>query len=644
VELCADGASHRRGRGEVNNPMAYRPLHIDYEVSVVCATRNLEGDAALFVKRLTRVIEEYGHSWCLIVVDDSDDETPAVIAAAIDSGLPLRLIHRRPPERVGGHSGAIVEGIGVAMSPIVLVVDATLTVPPETLVDLIDSLFTGRPDIAIASASRRSWASQGRWHSFVLGMTTAISKLMFSETRRVKDPSSDVFAFRREVLEGVVLKPERFRVLIEVIVRGRWRSIAEFEYDGFKMLGASQTTARDALLFLSRLARLWLETRVDPLGRAEASGPRRRWDPEVLADRNEDCRPARVLVVASEVPPVTSGVARSVARLGDELQALGHHVAYRSSLEAWRGAIGEFRVTNLGFKLLRDRAVDSFDVILLHGPVPTMSEVVLVGHALRRRRTRPALVYTHHFDIEIANFGVMSILYNVVNHRLANLADHVVTTSPSYGEVIGRKSRTPLTVIPWGVDPAVGPPRSTVYDGTRRLRVLFVGQQRPYKGVANLIMAVAGSPQLELTVVGSGPLESSHRQLVANLAATNVSLLGRVSDDDLLKMMASHDVIALPSVSRLEAFGLVLLEGMAAGCVPVAADLPGVRDVIGEEGVLVAPRRVISLREALEDLARCPAEVQRRSLAAVERADRFRWETTAQAYDAVFSAVGAQNR
>ena len=134
--------------------------------------------------------------------------------------------------------------------------------------------------------------------------------------------------------------------------------------------------------------------------------------------------------------------------------------------------------------------------------------------------------------------------------------------------------------------------------------MLFVGQMRPYKGVETLLAAVAGQPWLQLTLVGCGSELDSYRRLAKRLSATNARFLGRLPDAELQEQYEFNDVVVLPSVTRAEAFGLVLLEGMAAGCVPVASDLPGVRDVAGPTGLLVPPGNPGALRGALRGLAR----------------------------------------
>jgi dolichol-phosphate mannosyltransferase len=49
----------------------------------------------------------------VLFVDDSDDDTPAVIrAAARVAPLPVRLLHRAPENRAGGLGGVVIAGMG----------------------------------------------------------------------------------------------------------------------------------------------------------------------------------------------------------------------------------------------------------------------------------------------------------------------------------------------------------------------------------------------------------------------------------------------------------------------------------------------------------------------------------------------------
>lgn len=344
----------------------------------------------------------------------------------------------------------------------------------------------------------------------------------------------------------------------------------------------------------------------------------------------------RVLIVVSESPPIVSGVSRCVEELVRGLEALGADVDVLSSNEIRRWTFGEIRISSfLGRWPSISRRLDQYDVVNLHGPAPTMSDAFLALFATRRSARRPALVYTHHSCIDIEGLGALCRIYDVVAARLSTLADRVVVTTPSYAEMVRPHSAAPVDVVPWGVDAsrvATAPRRE--HDGP--LRVLFVGQLRNYKGVPVLLEAVAGRNDLTLTVAGSGPLADDYRRRAIDSGTGNVAFTGRVTDDELAQLYLEHDVIVVPSTTRAEAFGLVLLEGMAAGCVPVASDLPGVRDVAGPTGLLVPPRDAAALRDALIGLADDRERLAQLSKASREAALAQPWGSVARGYLRIF--------
>ena len=82
----------------------------------------------------------------------------------------------------------------------------------------------------------------------------------------------------------------------------------------------------------------------------------------------------------------------------------------------------------------------------------------------------------------------------------------------------------------------------------------------------------------------------------------NVTFWGHVPDERLARLVRKAHVIDMPSVTRSEAFGIALLEGMAAGLVPVASYLPGVVDLVGGEGITFPSGDVRALRSVLSRL------------------------------------------
>ncbi len=116
-------------------------------------------------------------------------------------------------------------------------------------------------------------------------------------------------------------------------------------------------------------------------------------------------------------------------------------------------------------------------------------------------------------------------------------------------------------------------------------------------------------PAARFLVVGEGSLLEAMKRLANSMGvADRVRFLGRVSEENLPKVYAACDVFVLPSVSRLEAFGIVALEAMATAKPVIVADIPGVREVIedGREGLLAEPMNARDLAEKIRRLLADP--------------------------------------
>lgn len=341
-----------------------------------------------------------------------------------------------------------------------------------------------------------------------------------------------------------------------------------------------------------------------------------------------------VLIVTSEAPPIVSGISRCVDRLTVGLRGRGHRVDVLSSVQIPRLSLGEYRFSAMvGYWRHISRLVRDYDVVNLHGPVPTMSDVFLL---LAGARGGTPVVYTHHSALAVRGAEWLSGVYNRLHRVLSGRADLTLTTSRFYAESESRGSgRPPVRVVEWGTDL-----RPLAVKGSGGpLRVLFVGQMRPYKGLEWLIPAVAGEVGMELTLVGDGSHRGEYEGLAAG--AGNVRFVGRVSDEELHGAYDVADVVVLPSVTQAEAFGLVVLEGMAAGCVPVVSDLPGVRDLASGPGLVVGGRDVEGLRAALRGLAGDRVELARRSGLARVKAESLTWDRCVARYEDALSSVVA---
>jgi len=296
------------------------------------------------------------------------------------------------------------------------------------------------------------------------------------------------------------------------------------------------------------------------------------------------------------------------------------------------------RLTNalLHLPALRHRA-RNHDLIHIHGPSPSFSDVILTGLGVARRAGWPKILYTFHFPIALPGFMLPSRVYNWLNFKLARLADHVTASSPSYARVLSRHvPAARISVVPAGVDYARFASSAPKPAG---FRVLFVGQMRATKGLQVLLRAFQGVENAHLDVVGTSQAEPYYRNLAASLKLKNVTFHGRVSDERLAELYAQAHVFVLPSLTPGEAFGIVQLEAMAAGCAVIVSDLPGVRDVAGDAGLTFSPGDHRALRKLLIYLRDHPEEREKLARRAPQRARAFDWSNAMREYARIYRAL-----
>ena len=179
---------------------------------------------------------------------------------------------------------------------------------------------------------------------------------------------------------------------------------------------------------------------------------------------------------------------------------------------------------------------------------------------------------------------------------------------------------------------------------------MAIGRLTYYKGHDVLIRAAANLENSRVLIVGTG----EHRERLTALIQSaglgeRVRLPGFQPEADLNALLASCDVLCLPSLERTEAFGLVLLEAMRFGKPVVVSDIPGsgagwVTRQAGH-GLLVPPGDAAALAAALCVLQHDPDRRQTlgRAGAAALR-EQFGIEPVAAAVAALYRRVLAPAR
>ena len=282
-------------------------------------------------------------------------------------------------------------------------------------------------------------------------------------------------------------------------------------------------------------------------------------------------------------------------------------------------------------------AFGSFDVIHCHWLITSG----LMGALAACPARLPLVVTAHGSDVFTQNPVFMALDRWV-------LARSCVCTvnSRRSGQLVSRLNpEARIEPVPMGVYPErygrhlrSAAVREAMGDG--RPQILFVGRFSKNKGIDNLVRAMptiaAELPEARLALVGFGPDEDRIRSTIEAVGlGDRVTILGRVSRDDIPTHMASADLLVLPSI-RVEGLGVVLLEALASGTAVVGSDVGGIPDIIedGVTGLLcrsrdeadIAAKCVRMLQD--EDLKRRTTE---KGMQLVN--DRFSWTRIAAALE-----------
>lgn len=354
----------------------------------------------------------------------------------------------------------------------------------------------------------------------------------------------------------------------------------------------------------------------------------------------------RVLHIGKYYPPFAGGIEHFLADLLPALQtqgiaaaALVHDDQPRRSgpwpaldpvLPVYRApSHGRFLYAPISpsFPLWLTRAIQAFRPDLLHLHLPNTSAFwTLLIPAARRL---PWLIHWHA-DVVASlldrRLALAYRFYRPLEQRLLAASRAVIATSPPYvdASIALRPWRDRCHIIPLGLDPQrITGPDSTARqradawwgDGVNRFRVLAIGRLTYYKGHDVLVRAATDLANSRVLIVGTGEQREALARLIqASGLDDRVKLTGFLPEADLNALLASCDVLCLPSLERTEAFGLVLLEAMRFAKPVVVGDISGsgVGWVVGQagHGLLTPPGDPAQLAAALRQLQHDPARRQ----------------------------------
>lgn len=230
-------------------------------ISIVVPTYKEADSIQEVIRRSGQVLAESGEEYELIVVDDNSGDGTAELAEELGSEFHVRILRRAG--RLG-LATAVVDGWKVAKGDLLGVIDADLQHPPEILVALAAALRQSNADLAVASryiagGGTSDWELIRRVISS--GATHLAASVLPLKLSAVSDPMSGMFVVRAGAISGAELSPMGYKILLEVLARGRVEHVVEVPYQfEERTRGSSKLGAWQYAEYLAHLVRLAFAT------------------------------------------------------------------------------------------------------------------------------------------------------------------------------------------------------------------------------------------------------------------------------------------------------------------------------------------------------------------------------------------------
>jgi len=262
-------------------------------------------------------------------------------------------------------------------------------------------------------------------------------------------------------------------------------------------------------------------------------------------------------------------------------------------------------------KTLRKAFVET-DVVLLNS-IPVQDVIVQLLNVLND--TPIASIYHAsgllHGETKLQKFYRDYVFSNICGRYDLNIA----VNTAAWNQLVKHGCTDPVH-LPNGVDTQRFHPRHR--RSNQRFSTLFVGNLNHDKGADRLPPVITGLGErfedMGFTIIGDGPLADEIETLCKQFDE-RVRYVNHVPEDELVEAYANHDVLIQPS--RIEAFGMVMIESMSCGTPVVATKTAGSDDIIAEGSgsyqVQNAPAGIIKrVSELYSEKKGSPSQYQKR--------------------------------
>ena len=218
------------------------------QVSIVTPTYNERQNLPKLAEELFEIVaKDPDIDLELIIVDDNSPDGTGEVADTLAKSFPIKVIHR---EGKMGLGSAVMEGFALSERNYLGVMDADLSHDPIIIPEMISSLKDN--DIVIGSRFNAE-STVENWH-FVRKLTSQAGVWLARRLTKVSDPLSGYFFLRRSVLEGVSLTSPGYKILLEILVKGKYSKVKEIPFRfRSREFSTSKLNSQEYFLFIKQL-------------------------------------------------------------------------------------------------------------------------------------------------------------------------------------------------------------------------------------------------------------------------------------------------------------------------------------------------------------------------------------------------------
>ncbi|WP_435009713.1 glycosyltransferase [Tundrisphaera lichenicola] len=236
-----------------SDPERLAEIRVLTPVSIVVPTYRESESLPHLLERIEALRIDHDLTLELLVMDDNSADGSVELIR--ESGHDwARIVVRDGPR---GLSPAVLDGIKLARYPVVVVMDADLSHPPEKIPDMILALASGQ-QFVIGSRYVPGGSTDDHW-GFFRWLNSRVATLLASPLTDARDPMAGFFAFRRHELDrALYLNPVGYKIGLELIVKCGLENVGEVPIAFTdRRFGQSKLSFKEQLRYLQHLRRLY---------------------------------------------------------------------------------------------------------------------------------------------------------------------------------------------------------------------------------------------------------------------------------------------------------------------------------------------------------------------------------------------------